>query len=200
VRHPLDRLPRQVHARPDCSAANDLLGIGALPEADLEHVLIAPVKLIKRVKNVLLLRINSKRPHLLFLGVRGLFFKCDPVTIEETPQHGNREALAAIFDQALLDLEQRDVRRAADQAQQVVALRLDAAGPAIAPGPFKHRAGGHFRAVVADDRCRLASLGDQSIEFTGHAPAADRGVDDKRQGRVEGPISRGVIALVEIDR
>jgi len=32
-----------------------------------------------------------------------------------------------------LDLEQRDVRRAADQAEHIVALRLDAAGPAIAP-------------------------------------------------------------------
>ena len=61
------------------------------------------------------------------------FFKRDVMAVEEAPEHGNREALTAILDQALLDLEQRDVRRAADQAEQIVALRLDTAGPAIAP-------------------------------------------------------------------
>src|SRR5208337_2787202 len=61
------------------------------------------------------------------------FFKRDAMAVEEAPEHGNREALAAILDQALLDLEQRDIRRAADQAEQIVALRLDTAGPAIAP-------------------------------------------------------------------
>jgi hypothetical protein len=55
------------------------------------------------------------------------------MAIEEAPEPGNREALAAILNQALLDLEQRDIRRAADQAEQIVALRLDTAGPAIAP-------------------------------------------------------------------
>jgi len=55
------------------------------------------------------------------------------MAVEQAPQHGNREALAAILDQALLDLGQRDFRRAADQAKQIVALRLDTAGPAIAP-------------------------------------------------------------------
>src|SRR5208337_1600080 len=60
-------------------------------------------------------------------------FKRDAMAVEEAPEHGNRKALAAILDQALLDLEQRDVRRAADQAEQRVALRLDTAGPAIAP-------------------------------------------------------------------
>jgi hypothetical protein len=54
------------------------------------------------------------------------------VTVEEAPQHRNREALAAIFDEALLDLQKRDVRRAADHAEQIVALRFDAAGAAIA--------------------------------------------------------------------
>jgi hypothetical protein len=55
------------------------------------------------------------------------------MAVEEAPEHGNREALAAILDQALLDLEQREIRRAADQAKQILALRLDTAGPAIAP-------------------------------------------------------------------
>jgi len=40
---------------------------------------------------------------LLFLGMRR-FFKGDLVTVEETPQHGDRKALAAIGDQPLLDL------------------------------------------------------------------------------------------------
>src|SRR5450631_2159364 len=61
-----------------------------------------------------------------------VFFECHPVTVEETPQHRDRETVTAIGDQALLDFEQRDVRRAADQAQQIVTLRLDPAGAAIA--------------------------------------------------------------------
>jgi hypothetical protein len=55
------------------------------------------------------------------------------MAVEVAPEHGNRKALAAILDQAHLDLEQRDIRRATDQAKQIVALRLDTAGPAIAP-------------------------------------------------------------------
>jgi hypothetical protein len=52
---------------------------------------------------------------------------------DEAPGRGNRTALAAILDQALLDPGRRDVRRAADQAERIVAPRLEAAGPAIAP-------------------------------------------------------------------
>ena len=55
------------------------------------------------------------------------------MTVEETPQHGDRKALAAIGDQPLLDLEQRHVRAAPDQAQQIVAMQLDPAGAAVAP-------------------------------------------------------------------
>jgi hypothetical protein len=69
---------------------------------------------------------------LLLLGMRR-FFKDDLVTIEETPQHGNRKALAAVGDQPFLDLEHRDVRRASDQAQEIVAMRLDPTGAAISP-------------------------------------------------------------------
>src|SRR5271166_5020967 len=58
--------------------------------------------------------------------------KGDLVTVEETPQHGDRKALAAIGDQPLLYLEQRDVRPAPDQAQEIVAMRLDPAGAAVA--------------------------------------------------------------------
>ncbi len=60
------------------------------------------------------------------------------MTVEETPQHGDRKALAAIGDQPLLDLEQRKVRPAPDQAQEIVAVRLDAAGAAVAAGR-RHR-------------------------------------------------------------
>ena len=54
------------------------------------------------------------------------------MTVEETPQHRDRKALAAIGDQALLDFGQRHVRAAPDQAQQRVAMRLDPAGAAVA--------------------------------------------------------------------
>ena len=61
------------------------------------------------------------------MHVRALF-----VTVEETPQHRDRKALAAIGDQPLLDLGQRHVRAAPDQAQQIVAMRLDPAGASVA--------------------------------------------------------------------
>ena len=38
---------------------------------------------------------------------------------------------AAIGDEPLLDLQQRDVRRAADQAQEVSAMRLDPPGATV---------------------------------------------------------------------
>ena len=62
-----------------------------------------------------------------------VFFKGDFVTVEETPQHGYRKALAAIGDQPLSDFEQRDVRLAPDQAEEIVALRLDPTRATIAP-------------------------------------------------------------------
>ncbi len=42
--------------------------------------------------------------------------------------------LAAIGDQPLLYLEQREVRAASDQAQEIVVMRLDPAGTAVAAG------------------------------------------------------------------
>src|ERR1700739_3442577 len=53
-----------------------------------------------------------------------VFFKGDVVTVEETPQHGDRKTLAAIGDQPLLDLEQREVRAATNQDQTIVAMSL----------------------------------------------------------------------------
>src|ERR1700746_1582079 len=61
------------------------------------------------------------------------FFKGNLVTIEETPQHRDRKALAAIGDQPFPDLEHRDIRPAPDQAQEIVAMRLDPAGAASSP-------------------------------------------------------------------
>lgn len=55
------------------------------------------------------------------------------MTVEEAPQHGDRKALATIGDQPLLDLEQREVRAAPDQAQEIIVMRLDPAGAAVAP-------------------------------------------------------------------
>ena len=40
--------------------------------------------------------------------------------------------LAAIGDQPLLDLKQREVRAASDQAQEIVVMRLDPTGAAVA--------------------------------------------------------------------
>src|SRR5271170_3475142 len=59
------------------------------------------------------------------------FFKCDPVAIEEAPDHRRRETLAAIGDQPLLDLQQRHIRLATNEPQQIIAMRLDAAGAAV---------------------------------------------------------------------
>src|SRR5947209_17637694 len=54
-----------------------------------------------------------------------VFFKGDLVTVEETPQHRDRKMLAAIGDQPLLYLEQREVRATPDQAHELAAMRLD---------------------------------------------------------------------------
>src|SRR5208283_2983864 len=66
--------------------------------------------------------VDFARPRVVALRHAPFFFKGDLVTIEETPQHGDRKALAAIGDQPLLDLEQRHVRAAPDQAQEIVAM------------------------------------------------------------------------------
>src|SRR5271157_2619838 len=85
-----------------------------------------------------------------------VFFKGDLVTVEETPQHGDRKALAAIGDQPLLDLEQRKVRPAPDQAQEIVAVRLDAAGAAVAAGRRRRKLARNFEPLT--HRTALAML------------------------------------------
>jgi hypothetical protein len=50
------------------------------------------------------------------------------MTVEEAPQHRDRETRAAVLDQALLNLEHGDVRRAADQAHEVIVMGFDPAG------------------------------------------------------------------------
>src|SRR5208282_1917183 len=67
----------------------------------------------------------------LFLGMRGLFFKSDLVAIEEAPDHGGGETLAAIGDQSLLDFQERHVRLTANETKQIIAMGLDAMGTAI---------------------------------------------------------------------
>jgi hypothetical protein len=50
------------------------------------------------------------------------------MAIEKAPQHGRREMLAAIGDQAILYLQQRHVRSPANETKQVVAMGLYATG------------------------------------------------------------------------
>jgi hypothetical protein len=57
------------------------------------------------------------------------------MAIEKAPQHGRREMLAAIGDQAILYLQQRHVRSPANETKQVVAMGLYATGTTISPGP-----------------------------------------------------------------
>ena len=56
------------------------------------------------------------------------------MAIEKAPKHGGRETLAAIGDQAFLYFQQRHVRPAANETEQIVAMGLDAAGTTISPG------------------------------------------------------------------
>jgi len=51
--------------------------------------------------------------------------------IEEAPKHGDRETLAVMGDEAVLDLQQRDVRRVADQAEEIRAVHFDPPGAAV---------------------------------------------------------------------
>ena len=53
------------------------------------------------------------------------------MAIEEAPDHGRREALAAIADQPFLDFQQRDVGLTANETEQIIAMRLDPVRPLI---------------------------------------------------------------------
>ena len=53
------------------------------------------------------------------------------MTIEKPPKYGGRETLAAIGDQALPYLKKRYVRLAANKAEQIIPMRLDALGTMI---------------------------------------------------------------------
>jgi hypothetical protein len=55
------------------------------------------------------------------------------VTIEKAPEHGRREMLVAIGDQAFLYFQQRHVRLSANEAEQIIAMGLNATGTAIPP-------------------------------------------------------------------
>jgi hypothetical protein len=59
---------------------------------------------------------------LLLLGMRGLYSRVTSWPSKKAPDHGGSEALAAIGDQAFLDLEQRHVRLAANETEQIVAM------------------------------------------------------------------------------
>src|SRR5271166_2721816 len=60
-----------------------------------------------------------------------VFFKSDLVAIEEAPDHGGGETLAAIGDQSLPDFQERHVRLTANETKQVIAMGLDAMGTPI---------------------------------------------------------------------
>src|SRR5271166_1614698 len=48
-------------------------------------------------------------------------------------KHGGREPLAAIGDQAFLDFQQRHVRPAANETEQIVAMGLYSTGTTVSP-------------------------------------------------------------------
>ena len=54
-----------------------------------------------------------------------VFFECDLVPVEEAPDHRQRETLAAIGDQPLPDFQQCGIRLAADETEQILAMRLN---------------------------------------------------------------------------
>jgi hypothetical protein len=68
------------------------------------------------------------------------------VAVEEPPNHGRGEALAAIGDQPLLDFQQRQVRLAAIEAEQVIPMGLDPSRPAV---PTHRRRRDHTRGLEA---------------------------------------------------
>src|SRR5271157_3428724 len=55
------------------------------------------------------------------------------MAIEKAPKHGGRETLAAIGDQAFLYFQQRHVRPAANETEQIVAMGLDTTRTTISP-------------------------------------------------------------------
>jgi hypothetical protein len=61
------------------------------------------------------------------------FFKSHLMAIEKAPKHRGRETLAAIGDQALLYFQQRRVRPAANETEQIVAMGLYTTRTTISP-------------------------------------------------------------------
>ena len=59
------------------------------------------------------------------------------MAIEKAPKHGGRETLAAIGDQAFLDFQQRHVRPAANETEQIVAMGLYTTGTTIKHAALK---------------------------------------------------------------
>jgi hypothetical protein len=81
------------------------------------------------------------------------------VAIEEAPDHGGRKALAAVGDQPLLDFQQRDIRLATNEPEQIVAMRFDPLGTAI---PARGSRGHLARAQEA--MCPTNRAGDADLE------------------------------------
>src|SRR5271170_976774 len=100
-----------------------------------------------------------------------VFFKSHLVAIEEAPDHGGGEALAAIGDQSLLDSQERNVRLTANETKQIIAMGFDAMGTAI---PANRARGNPARGLEARHPAHRA--GDAHPETLGRRIARHAGV------------------------
>ncbi len=84
------------------------------------------------------------------------------MAMEKAPKHGGRETLATIGDQSFAYFQQRDVRLATNEAEQVIVLRLDALGTMI---PARRSRGDLARGMEAPNPAYCA--GDADPETLG---------------------------------
>ena len=122
---------------------------------------------------------------LLLFRMRGLFLKSDPVAVEETPDDGGGETLAAVRDQPLPYFQQRQVRLAPIEPEQIIAMDLNSLQDAAYDSLLRSRRQAmHRRAaeILRDDPERAAAepeliahhfteagLDDLAIEWWGKA-------------------------------
>src|SRR6201995_1755957 len=95
-----------------------------------------------------------------------VFFKADPVTIEETPQSRNTGRKGFVRSQTPADFHQRQVRLLDDQREQPIFVRLDRARAAIAAGWLGLPATRFLEALDPTD-----SAADAHFERRARAPA-----------------------------
>ncbi len=88
-----------------------------------------------------------------------VFFKADPVTIEEAPQSRNADRKGFVRSQTPADFHQRQIRLLGDQREQPIFVRLDRSRAAVTTGWLGLPATRFLEALRPADSAADANLG-----------------------------------------